>query len=95
MVFHQPKMAIISGAMQSVKKNLCSSKLGTDFFASLRKVRDSNPRDVAAHQFSRLPPSTTRPTFQFGTANIIKAAGIPTALGKKCLQRETSEVARE
>ena len=27
----------------------------------LRRRRDSNPRDVAAQQFSRLPPSTTRP----------------------------------
>ena len=26
-----------------------------------RRRRDSNPRDVAAQQFSRLPPSTTRP----------------------------------
>ena len=29
----------------------------------LRKVRDSNPRTLADQQFSRLPPSTTRPTF--------------------------------
>ena len=27
----------------------------------MRRRRDSNPRDVAAQQFSRLPPSTTRP----------------------------------
>ena len=30
-----------------------------------RRRRDSNPRDVAAQQFSRLPPSTTRPTLQY------------------------------
>ena len=28
----------------------------------LRRVRDSNPRSLSAQQFSRLPPSTTRPT---------------------------------
>ena len=29
--------------------------------ARLRRRRDSNPRNVAVQQFSRLPPSTTRP----------------------------------
>ena len=31
-----------------------------------RRKRDSNPRNVAVQQFSRLPPSTTRPFLQSG-----------------------------
>ena len=31
----------------------------------MRRLRDSNPRYVAVQQFSRLPPSTTRPSLQF------------------------------
>ena len=43
----------------SKKRNRTSS---LRFFASaLRRKRDSNPRNVAVQQFSRLPPSTTRP----------------------------------
>ena len=30
-----------------------------------RRRRDSNPRNVAVQQFSRLPPSTTRPHLQY------------------------------
>ena len=31
----------------------------------LRRMRDSNPRNLAVQQFSRLPPSTTRPILQW------------------------------
>ena len=46
----------------SKKRNRASS---LRFFATfLRRKRDSNPRYVAVQQFSRLPPSTTRPFLQ-------------------------------
>ncbi len=32
---------------------------------NLRRKRDSNPRTLADQQFSRLPPSTTRPFLQY------------------------------
>ena len=32
--------------------------------SALRRKRDSNPRYIAVQQFSRLPPSTTRPFLQ-------------------------------
>ena len=35
-----------------------------------RRKRDSNPRYVAVQQFSRLPPSTTRPFLPKGTAKV-------------------------
>ena len=38
----------------------------------LRRVRDSNPRTLSRQQFSRLPPSTTRPTLQTGLQRYAK-----------------------
>ena len=42
-----------------------------------RRRRDSNPRNVAVQQFSRLPPSTTRPHLQYFADAKIKIKSFP------------------
>lgn len=42
----------------------------------MRRRRDSNPRNVAVQQFSRLPPSTTRPHLHFSFLNRAAKIGI-------------------
>ena len=68
------------GLCQAPKKVCAQASLAQTFSVTWRRVRDSNPRNLAVQQFSRLPPSTTRPTllicnefpYTKGTANIGK-----------------------
>ena len=50
------------GLCQAPKKVCAQASLAQTFSVTWRRVRDSNPRNLAVQQFSRLPPSTTRPT---------------------------------
>lgn len=47
------------------RKPKTAGRLRDQLRSFLRRVRDSNPRSLSAQQFSRLPPSTTRPTLQY------------------------------
>ena len=53
-----------AGRSKAPTKNRVQASLTRFFVATLRRRRDSNPRYVAVQQFSRLPPSTTRPHLQ-------------------------------
>ena len=48
------------------------SRAAPDSDCIARRKRDSNPRNVAVQQFSRLPPSTTRPFLRTAIAKIQK-----------------------
>ena len=53
--------APLRGACNKLPKSPDQASLSGLFATFLRRKRDSNPRYVAVQQFSRLPPSTTRP----------------------------------
>ena len=61
--------APLRGALPNISKTARSSKLVALFYFVWRRVRDSNPRNLAVQQFSRLPPSTTRPTLHLCPAS--------------------------
>ena len=50
-----------AGLCIKLSKSPDQASLSGLFATFLRRKRDSNPRNVAVQQFSRLPPSTTRP----------------------------------
>ena len=52
------KQAFDGCAVYQKRRTQC----GVFLLCIARRVRDSNPRSLSAQQFSRLPPSTTRPT---------------------------------
>ena len=51
------------------------ASLARTSFDDLRRMRDSNPRYVAVQQFSRLPPSTTRPFLHIKRDAALQTAG--------------------
>ena len=55
------------GAKQIAKRKSALKRAWRGFpLDDLRRMRDSNPRTLADQQFSRLPPSTTRPILRMG-----------------------------
>ena len=60
-VLKQPKIPYFKRFLGIEKVHRNSIKITVDLW---RRVRDSNPRCLAAHDFSRVAPSTTRTTLQ-------------------------------
>ncbi len=63
-------------SMQLFHKKIGCKSCNLDLHPIVRRRRDSNPRNVAVQQFSRLPPSTTRPHLHFSFLNRAAKIGI-------------------
>ena len=74
-VRYRPSRRCSTACSCFTKKIGCKS-CNLDLHPIVRRRRDSNPRNVAVQQFSRLPPSTTRPHLHFSFLNRAAKIGI-------------------
>lgn len=74
-VRYRPSRRCCTACSCFTKKIGCKS-CNLDLHPIVRRRRDSNPRNVAVQQFSRLPPSTTRPHLHFSFLNRAAKIGI-------------------
>ena len=64
-IFFRNSQVFRSAACSCFTNKIGCKSCNLDWHPIVRRRRDSNPRNVAVQQFSRLPPSTTRPHLQF------------------------------
>ena len=67
-----PSSSPYESKLSTDRKPKTAGRLRDQLHSFLRRRRDSNPRNLSVQQFSRLPPSTTRPHLRVAAAKLRK-----------------------